>query len=191
MSDVAIATSVAELRQGHLLLMGCCILYLAWWTIFFRPSDARPDGAIRAIGVACIVAAAACGFAGVWRIGLGTGTLRGAIDGWIINGCGIACYVLLLWVTSHFFDRPVTTELILIVGWATLEANVMNNLVGSGVVSGVAVVVLAALIAVLFVASMVCYVLYYKLGAWPSFVDGMVPLISVGIMSAVMALVVR
>jgi len=37
------------------------------------------------------------------------------------------------------------------------------------------------------VASLVCYVLYYRLGPWPAFFDGTVPLVSVGIAAVVIA----
>ena len=47
---------------------------------------------------------------------------------------------------------------------------------------------LVALLAVVdFAVSLVCYVLYYRLGALPSFVDGCIPLALIGVVSVVIA----
>ena len=47
---------------------------------------------------------------------------------------------------------------------------------------------LVALLAVVdFAVSLVCYVLYYRLGALSSFVDGCVPLALIGVVSVVIA----
>lgn len=47
---------------------------------------------------------------------------------------------------------------------------------------------LVALLAMVgFAVSLVCYVLYYQLGALPSFVDGCIPLALIGVVSVVIA----
>jgi hypothetical protein len=47
---------------------------------------------------------------------------------------------------------------------------------------------LVALLAVVgFAVSLVCYVLYYRLAALPSFVDGCIPLALIGVVSVVIA----
>jgi hypothetical protein len=47
------------------------------------------------------------------------------------------------------------------------------------------------LIALLACASLVCYVLYYRLDPLPAFIDGTVPLVAAAIESAVMLAVAR
>ena len=57
----------------------------------------------------------------------------------------------------------------------------------AGVISQQRAVALYVTVGVLVVASLVCYVLYYRLGPWPAFFDGTVPLVSVGIAAVVIA----
>jgi hypothetical protein len=176
-------------------LVVCSVLYLVWWWAFFRPEGAKPTGAWRAVAIACIVVAALAGVIGVIQVVGGTGELgdvsAGAsagvhVPGWAIASGGVLAYAALLALTTKAFGRQPTTELFLIVGWATLELTMINALSASGA-SQAAVVVLLVLVALLFVASMVCYVLYYRLDPWPAFVDGCVPLVAVGVFSAVTA----
>ena len=57
----------------------------------------------------------------------------------------------------------------------------------AGVISQQRAVALYVMVGVLVVASLVCYVLYYRLDPWPAFFDGTVPLVSVGIAAVVIA----
>lgn len=180
---------LAIIARGHWLLLGCVVLYLVWWWLFFRPGATRPAGSLYAFGAGCLVVAAVLGVSAAVLVGPATGRLAGMVPGMWINVGGILGYVVLLWLTSLVFHRQPTTELILFVGWATLELDVINALVGSGSVGGVAAVALLVLVIVMFVVSLVCYVLYYGLEPWPSFVCGCIPLVSVGVAVAVFALV--
>ena len=181
-----------QVALGHALLAGCAVLYLAWWWIFFRPTTTSPAGALRAVGVAYIGGAAALGIGSVTVTLSALGGLpstRPTLPGAAIGVAGIAAYIALMFVTSGPLHRPVTTELILIVGWPTMEVAVLAALWGTANVPAGALAVLGVLVAVAFVSSLVCYVLYYSLAPWPSFVDGMIPLGSVGVISAVEAVV--
>lgn len=182
---------MGQLALGHGAFALCAILYLAWWWIFFRPETIGPSAVTRVFGIVCIVGAAICGIASVVIICLSLGglpRLRSTIGNlWIVIG-GALVYAALLLLTSNVFHRPVTTELILIVGWATMEAAVLATLYGSMRISGAALAVLAIIVAVVFVGSLVCYMLYYNLEPWPSFIDGLIPLASAGVVSVIMVL---
>lgn len=181
-------SALARVWQGHALLVACAVLYLAWWVVFFRPGAVRPAGALYALGVACILGAVACGLAGVFLAAAALGELSGAgsVPGWAFALGGVVGYVALLALTAGVFQRQVTTELLLIDAWGAFELYVVASLAASGALAGGAVPVMYLLVALLVVASLVCYVLYYRLGPVASFVDGMVPLIAVGIESAVL-----
>ena len=184
------AGQFGQVALGHALLAACAVLYLAWWWVFFRPGAAGPTGALRAVGVACIVGAAALGVASVTVTLSALGGLpseRHALPGVVIAAAGAVAYAVLAAVTAGALRRPVTTELLLIVGWATMEAAVVSTLWATAAVSTGRLAALGALAALVFAASLICYVLYYRLGPWPSFVDGMVPLGSVGVLSAIEA----
>lgn len=167
----------------------CAAFYLVWWWLFFNPRLAKPEGARYAFGVACIVAAAILGVAGVALAASALGSLSAVstgAPGWAFIIGAVVGYLLLAVFTVKVFARPVTTELILFVAWAALEFAVINTLYGAGAWPIPATFALAALVAVVLAASLVCYVLYYRLGPMPSFIDGAIPLVAVGITALVM-----
>ena len=171
-----VTAGLALLVSGHASLAVCCGLYLAWWQVFFNPSAQKPHGARYAAGVACIVGAAALGVAGVTLCVLGVqGLLPPEARG-----------------TVKLFKRPVTTELLLFVAWAALELGVLSVLHGAGLMSAPFALGLAALAVAVLLASLVCYVRYYRLEAWPAYVAGIIPLAASGAfavaMTAVLAL---
>ena len=98
---------------------------------------------------------------------------------WIIIG-GIAVYILLLLVTSIALHRPVTSELLLIVGWAMLSLQEINILYGFGTYSHTGAIIFMIITVIATIISLVCYVLYYNLDKTAGYLDGMVPLIMVG-----------
>lgn len=174
------------IAAGHGLLALCAALYLAWWFEFFRPRSARPQGIEYGIGVALIVIAAIAGILGVVRICTALATMPTRMPGVVLWPCAIAAYIVLAVVTYRALGRPITTELLLIVAWTALEVAVAGALIALG--SGFAMP-LTLLVALGFTASMVCYVLYYRLSGWPAFLDGCGPLVAVGIIAIVEALV--
>lgn len=179
-----------SLVGGHASLAACAVLYLAWWWIFFRPQEGRPAGALYGIGVACIVAAAVLGIGGAASAIVGLGKLPvqgGALPGWAFVAGAAISYVVLAFATVRLFHRPITTELALFVAWAALELAVANGLREAGAWSDGLALVMVVLVAAAMLASLVCYVLYYRLPPLLSFVDGAVPLVLVGAMAVAMA----
>lgn len=179
--------AAATVGRGHVLLAVCCALYLAWWALFFRPGS-RIEGPLYWFGVALILGAATCGIAGCFLAGGALSQLPGAqtFSPLPYLVAGVVTYLVLAFVTNGLFDRPITTELVLIVAWCAFECAVVGTL-SAAAISQQRAVVLYVLVGVLAVASLICYVLYYRLGPWPAFYDGMVPLISVGIAAVIVA----
>lgn len=181
-----------QVVRGHWWMVGCAVLYLAWWCIFFAPNASGekplPTGALRTVGVACILGAGACGLAAVVLMAHGMADLPAAVPGlWINLGC-VTLYLVLLAVTVRLFDRPVTTELLLFCAWLALELNVASHAAAGGAATG-AVALLVALALITLAVCVVCYTLYYKLTYVASFWDGCVPLAMVGVVSAIMTAV--
>lgn len=189
-------TVPASLVWGHASLAVCAALYLAWWWVFFNPALPKAAGALYAAGVGFIVGAVAFGVAAVVLMARGLGALAGqgagggAAPGWAFAVGGVAAYVALAFVTVRFLQRPVTTELLLFVLWAALELAVANALLGAGALPVGAFWALVAVIALVTAANLVCYVLYFRLGPLPSFIDGAAPLTVVGVFAAVLAFVI-
>lgn len=187
------STVPGTLVGGHAALAVCAALYLAWWWVFFNPALPKATGALYAVGVGFIVGAVACGIAAIVLLAMGLGALAGpgagadAAPGWAFAVGGVAAYALLAFVTVRFFQRPVTTELLLFVLWAALELAVANALLGAGALPLGAFWAIVAIVALVTVANLVCYVLYFHLPPLASFVDGAVPLAVVGVFAAVLA----
>lgn len=188
-------TIPGSLTWGHGCLAACAVLYLAWWWIFFNPNMPKATGVLYLTGVGCIIGAALLGIGAIVLImgGLGSIAATGsgvALPSWAFAVGGLVAYVALAFITARFFQRPVTTELLLFVLWAALELAVVNAAAGVGMpLSGTAVLV--ALVVLVFIGCLASYVLYFRLPPMPSFVDGALPLAAVGVFSTVMALVIQ
>ncbi len=194
MAGSGIAAQSGSLIGGHVALVACTVFYLAWWLIFFNPRAPKATGALYAVGVACIVVAAVLGIAGVVLAVRGIGGLvpamtRGVPLAAIAVG-GVVVYVALVLVTTRAFHRPVTTELVLFTLWLALELAVVDALFGADAFGGMGAVLLTVLVLVVFAGCLVCYVLYFSLAPFPSFVAGAVPLAAAGLASGILALAI-
>ena len=176
-----------QMRQGHWLMAACCALYLTWWAIFFWPKvgGGSAHGALRVVGIAAILGAVVCGLLGASRVCGGAARLAAAWAPWGFALGSAALYFALLAVTQRAFQRQPTTELVLFVAWLGMEAFCALALGCAGEAGAATLVALLAVAG--FAVSLVCYVLYYRLGALASFVDGCVPLALIGVVSAVVA----
>jgi hypothetical protein len=164
-----------QIFWSNILLILCCAFYLAWWMLAFKPV-----GAIKGIKTGwLLIPASIAGVAAVILAvkGILSGTITAALfpNGLLLWG-GIAAYLILLPVTGLLFRRPVTTELFLIVGLAVLELSEINVLYGTGRFSYSQAIIFVVVIAVIMLINLVCYVLYYNLGAKAGYFDGMIPL---------------
>lgn len=192
MADPQAGEALAQVWRGHALLLACAALYLTWWAVFFRPGAGQVTGALYGFGALCLVGAAVCGSAGAFWAAGALGRLPGAaaVPGWAFGFGAVAAYLVLLAVTRGIFGRQVTTELVLICAWGAFELCVCAALCAAGAIGPTAATGLAVAVVLLVAGSLVCYVLYYRLGPVASFWDGAVPLAAVGAeAAAVMALI--
>lgn len=164
-----------QILIGNVLLIVCCVFYLAWWLLAFRPEN--PVKGMRSGWL--LLPAAVSGLLSVIVLLRGMEAVpryRELYSGGIILWGGIAVYFILLAVTLFCFKRPVTTELLLIVGWAMLALAEINALYSCQCFSWGAAVVFIIVIGIAAVISLVCYVRYYHLDSGARYYDGMVPL---------------
>ncbi|MBC3797502.1 hypothetical protein [Acetobacterium tundrae] len=168
---------------GNLLLLFCCVFYLAWWVVTFRPN--APVGSA---GVWYITAALIIGVAAIVILSWGIATLSKhseSIPVWLILVGVAALFVVLLLVTTMIFQRIVTSELLIILVWTGLELSAITVLFGTGRFGPETGVILAVLVGIVTVVSLICYVLYYRLDEILSYWIGMVPLTFSGLFCAV------
>jgi len=92
--------------------------------------------------------------------------------------------VILAVITVAVFKRQMTSELLLFVFWGALALAEVNVLYGSHQLPAAAALVLAALIVAVVAASLVCYVLFYRLEPRLVFWDGAIPLLLIALTMA-------
>ena len=172
-----------QIFRSNILLIVCCAFYLAWWLLAFRPA-----GAVKGMKTGwLLIPAFAAGIAAVILAvqGIRSAPVEAALfPGGLLLWGGIAAYFILLAVTGLLFQRQVTTELFLIVGWAVLALSEINTLYGVGRFSRGMAVPFAVVIVAAALISLVCYMLYYNLGDRAGYFDGMVPLLLVALVTA-------
>ena len=158
---------------GNLLFAACCIVYLIWWSVAFRPGYTAP---MMLKGVLFLLTAV-LGIAGLAMIIYGCSQAQSPVRFIHVIAAGAAVYIALLVLTNVLMQRQVTTELMLIVFWACMEICACGALCGEDVFSGKVFAVLAVIILAAAAAGMICYLKYYELEPMKAFYDGMVPLV--------------
>lgn len=167
-----------QMFLGNALLAICAAFYLAWWILAFKPT-----GAVRHTGW-LLLPATLSGVAAVALICMGvTQAPRDEVlvRPLFVAAAGAVLFAALVAITGGAMGRPVTAELVLIVGWATLSVCQLVALTAMGVWGRGAAVAQAAYIAAATLVSLICYMAYYKLDATKGWVDGMVPLVAVAV----------
>lgn len=185
-------TALEKSLGGQVLLVVCCILYLLWWSISYRPgTSVNRAGGWNGI---LLLLTASSGIAGVLLSVYGMNELPkvepSKMNGMVIVSVGIAAYFALLLLTGVLMRRPVTTELFLITAWAVLEFTMVNSLNAAGNLSDARFWIMIAVLAAAFFISMVLYVLYYRMEPLRAFYSAMVPLITEGAAMAVLLILV-
>lgn len=173
---------------GELLLVVCSVCYLVWWAITFRPSVRAPSG-----GGLFLAGAVLGGLGGLVLLAVGIVALLPnasppALVATIVGSVLVGA--LLLYVTSGIAHRPVTTELPLIVVWATVQLAAGITLRTAGVLGAPAASAWIVATAIATLVGLVCYLLFYRLDPIPAFWIGMVPLAVDGVVAAALAAIV-
>ena len=166
-------TVTGKIISGNLLFAGCCVVYLIWWSVAFRPGYS----AAMCIKGGLFLLTAILGAMGLARIIQGCSSAEGGMRYMFIIAAGAAIYIVLLLLTNMLMHRQVTTELMLIVFWACMQVCALNALYGEATIGKVAFAVMAAIVVAAAAAGMICYLKYYDLPPMTAFYDGMVPLI--------------
>lgn len=169
-----------QILKGNLLLVVCCIFYLIWWLLAFRPSS--PLKGFRSGWL--LIPAAASGIAGVLFAVKGCKAVPDSAVLFSLRTLaivGVAVYFLLLLITGIVFHRAVTTELVLIVGWTVLMLAEISTVYGAGILGHTQAFALMAAAVMVGFASLICYLLYYHLDKTAGYLDGILPLAFVSI----------
>lgn len=170
---------------GQILLIICCVFYCFYWYTGYNPNNqvSRSEGIVGTL----LMLTAFFGVAGLLFCFMPSSETSDTQyrQLYIILG-GIAAYIILLFVTKYGFQRIVTTELFLIVGWTMLEFSILNRLSGSSLLIGPKLIAIYLVIILAFVISMILYVAYYRMEEMKAFYAALVPLITEAISMAVL-----
>ena len=170
---------------GEVMLVVCSLSYLVWWTIMFRPSVRTSPG-----GGFFLAGAVLGGLGGLGLLAVGIAVLLPkaslpALAATIIGGAVVGA--LLLYLTSSVAHRPVTTELPLIVVWATMQLAAGITLQTAGVLRAQAASTWIVTTAIATLVGLACYLIFYRLDPIPAYWIGMVPLAIDGVVAAILA----
>lgn len=170
------------LQIGNIFLICCCISYLIFWSLGYRPGMESERTAPLTIVFFLITAVLGVSGIGETIVGLNIlpKTTKTPISSTLLIAAGIVLYIGLCFITGKQFHRPVTTELLLITGWLILEACTINTLAASGEPAGHLIAITMLTLAA-WIVSMVLYMLYYKMEPAKAYYAAMVPLIAIGI----------
>lgn len=178
-----------ELLLGNIVLIGCCIVYLLWWSIAFNPMRSYPIGP-KVLMFIVIVLLAIVGLYFIIGSMLDMDYSVSGISNFYIIIAGVLSYVVLFLLTYFLMHRQVTTELALIVGWTVLELCLVNSIYRVGSINSTLLIILSIVIVIGAVIGMVCYSMYYSLYKTTAFYCGMVPLIVCAIIMALIDVIV-
>ncbi len=173
---------------GEVLLVVCSLSYLVWWTIAFRPSVRTPPW-----GGFFLLGAVVGGLGGLVLLAVGIAALLPeaslpALGATIVGGGLVGA--LLFYVTSGVAHRPVTTELPLIVVWATAQLAAGITLWSAGELRAPAASAWIVATGIATLVGLACYVIFYRLDRHTAYWIGMVPLAVDGVVAAILAAIV-
>ena len=164
------------LLTGNWIMALCGVFYLAWWVAAFRPPKPRSTP----VGWVLLALAFLAGMAGFYLMGRTlvepVSEVNPGVPGRWITLTGAVAYAVLLAGTTLIFHRQVTSELLIIVAWTVLELCTVSFLYRCGGLRNAAAWTLAGIVLAAAVASLICYLLYYRLPYTPGFIVGCIPL---------------
>ncbi len=184
------AVQAKQMLTGNFLMIACCVFYLLWWILAFKPESPLKGAKTGWLLIPAVV----FGVGAIIEIVRGSSGVEMSSRLLPTGGIllvGLAAYVILLIVTQVAMKRQVTTELLLIVGWTVLVFLEVNAMYGMGNLSQTAAIAFFILLAVAAAIGLVCYLLYYNLDALPGYIDGMIPLLLFGGMMGVLSMILR
>lgn len=171
---------------GESLLVVCSVCYLVWWSIAFKPPVAAPGSG----GKGFLAGAVLGGGAGLvlllgGMLGLASRLSWPAVGAVVLGGVVVGAGLFA--VTSGPLHRPVTSELPLIIIWATAQLAAGVALATAGHLTAPAASAWVVAVVVATLVGLACYVVFYRLAPVPAYWVGILPLAVDGLASVLLA----
>ena len=155
---------------GHSLLLVGILFYALWWITSFSISNWSGPFILLALAMGMtamiLLSSSLTPFFASEKVSWTV---------YVIAGFALIS-VALLFVTRYLWQRPVTSELLILLAWATVEVLVVLSLRVLGTFSRLQTALSLSQIFVASLVGLVCYVLYYRLEPNAQFWDGLIPL---------------
>lgn len=182
------AAALSTLKKGLFLLSACCGSYILFWLNGYQPEKAFRRS--QPLSILLFLLTFALGAIGLYFIINGMNTFepkQTPVKGTFIIIAAVIVYVVTAWITLHFFNRPITTELLLITLWTALMVQILNVSSAQNLLSHTGMIVSIVLLILVFILCMVLYVAYYQMDLWPAYWAAAMPLLAIGIYCSILA----
>ena len=179
---------IAQLVGAHIMLAVCALVFLGWRLLSTDVAQKAPESLLRVAKVVCPVLV---GVLMVVSIGLFIVALRvipHAMPTFVVCAVAIIFYVIALAVSYILLSRPITATLPLLACWLGLEANFLNGLVSTRLITGASLIVLFLLVAACTLVSVVCYILYPRVRGKGAVIICAVPCACIAVVSCAFAI---
>lgn len=183
-------TALSWLRRGLWILGACCASYILFWLNGYQPEKAFRRS--QPLSILLFLLTFVLGALGLYFIISGMNAFEPKhtpVSGTVILISAIALYLIMAWITVHFFQRPVTTELLLITLWTALMVQILNVSAAQNLMTHGKTIVSIVLLISVYLICMILYVAYYRMDPWPAYRAAAMPLAAVGIYCVITALI--
>lgn len=187
METDSLQSFILFINRGHWLLILCCAFYTVWWFASYHPDHSGMRS--HPLNIILFILTAVSGVYGIYLIFnafASSAPGHPLFSGYAAAAAAVILYILSAWITSVKMKRPITTELILITGWLSMEAVCISMLYGADVIGTGWTFVLFAADAAVYILSMAAYIEYYKMPPYKAYYTAAIPLIAVGLAMAVL-----
>lgn len=175
---------IKDFLVGSTAFFLCAIFYCIFWGVSYNENTNAPV----LVKIIFFTLTAIFGIASIAQYASGIKNavyVNKSISNLIILIVAVATYIILAFVTKIAFKRVITTELILIVFCTMGAFCVINSLYSAAIFYKVSTIIFIILTVLIFMASLVCYIIYYKLNAQKAFIIGFIPLTLYGALSLI------
>ena len=165
-----------QIFYGNLVMCAAIAFYIVWWVL--SKGCTINSGADMLIVVILLL-----GMAAILTIAVGINTLTHVGNGIPIlyfPAGAVLAFIILLLITTIGFHRMVTSELLLITVWTSIETAAIMALKSSGRFGTGSIAVLVIFTFFAFATGVVCYILHYRLDEPMRFWNGLIPLVTDG-----------
>lgn len=182
------SAAAGTLKKGLFVLSVCCGSYILFWLNGYQPEKAFRRS--QPLSILLFILTFALGAIGLYFTINGMNQFKPKqtpVSGTFIIIAAVIVYIVTAWITLRFFNRPITTELLLITLWTALIVQILNVSTAQNLLSHTEMIISIILLILVFVLCIVLYVVYYQMDPWPAYWAAAMPLLAIGVYCSFLA----